>query len=80
MEIELKPCPFCGSCEDVSLYRVYSRRYGGAWFVSVTCELCGARSKAFKTSKEADDEDFWESEACERAAARWNKRAGADDA
>ena len=68
---ELKACPFCGSVEVSIWYQ--NVRYGRIAYAE--CDVCGAKSKAFKyysQEKKFDPEDI--GALC--AFNAWNRRAG----
>ncbi len=62
MDVELKPCPFCGSD------RVFAHKH--FWHV-VLCQHCGAEGPASK-----EGETVSEAEAKAQAIAAWNRRDG----
>ena len=72
MQEELKPCPFCGSDEITAWYQ--GTKYGRIAYVE--CDICGAKTKAFKylsEDKEYDDSD----PGSKKAYAAWNRRNNA---
>ena len=70
----LKPCPHCGG--PAGLFANYSYRTRG-YFVFVKCDICGAQGRICRSENDPQLEN-WESEACNKAAAAWNMRTGAD--
>lgn len=60
---EVKPCPFCGG---KALADCNYGKHG--FFVFVSCQVCGARSKCFAASNLKPNE-FWE-----QAIKAWNRR------
>lgn len=68
MEIELKPCPFCGG---EAYFRTPQKEKGSAMCsVSVECKSCGAMPYAILVYEFLSD-----TEKKETAAKAWNRRA-----
>lgn len=76
MDIELKPCPFCGS--DEVFIHWQGARYGRAIYF-VKCEKCGAETRAFSlradTSELKGSPKEWDNSAAFNALESWNRRA-----
>ncbi len=66
----IKNCPHCGG--RATLRANKSPKTHG-YFVSITCTVCGAQSKAFYTERNPERDD-WQSEACLDAVGAWNMR------
>lgn len=75
IEIELKPCPFCGN-EHIAIserhFSAFASFPGDRIKYSVSCTECGA---------EANGTEMWINgepgfDYCEQAAAAWNYRTG----
>lgn len=60
-EIKLKPCPFCGDEEHIT---IQEKEVGGFDFFSVKCDKCGVRTYAFAYSYSAIES--WNRRACDR--------------
>lgn len=63
----MKPCPFCGG--EPRLHREADYDWDGAYFYSIECKSCGAKSKQQYASKGNDCPEFYES-----VRSYWNKR------
>lgn len=50
MNVELKPCPFCG---DMAKYHGMEALVG--WVINVMCERCGARTRNYDDEAEATE-------------------------
>ena len=57
-----------------SSYQKSYRKY----FVNVRCVVCGSSGKGYTSSRDPEEEN-WESEVCEKAAALWNSRPYLND-
>jgi Lar family restriction alleviation protein len=70
MELEVKPCPFCG-CHDVAVIEGDTFRWRLA-----RCNACGAQAGdvRIQTAGSGDPKE-WEAKAHKAALAEWNKRA-----
>ena len=66
-------CPFCG--HEASGW-VNRGRYGR--FTYVECDLCGARSKAFKYCGDEGAEIDWNDISVEKARDAWNRRVNTE--
>ena len=64
---KLKPCPFCGSVDDIMIHGGYVS--GNVW---ISCEKCGIETDVF-------DEDDYGEEYEQAAIDFWNHRAEARD-
>ena len=73
MEIELKPCPFCGGVVELDARKGYEERqeYYGKACLSIECMDCGAQVTAYNHT---DGPLPYETMAA-AAAEKWNRRA-----
>ena len=67
MEVELKPCPFCGSGKG-NLYRIVINQYGFDT-AAIFCNGCKQTVILEENEWEGTDEKNWE-----LAAEAWNRR------
>lgn len=74
MEIELKPCPFCGG-KAVMTDGTYTEDRIGQKPASIECSKCGARIAIMLDNEYwYDNWDEGKRRAREKLAARWNNR------
>lgn len=69
MAEKLKPCPFCGG---EALFWTSKGRYKD--FAYIQCDTCSAKSKTVVSQFYVDDDEFWDSTACDRLTGAWNRR------
>lgn len=68
----IKKCPHCGGTARLkSNFSVVQSKY----FIWVSCDVCGARSRAYKEREDPATND-WETESCKNAVDAWNLRNG----
>ena len=71
LDIEFKPCPFCGNEEIMIHYN------GSKWgrFYQVKCETCGASTRGVcLPTRFIDKSDEWDNDAANQAITLWNTR------
>ena len=71
--VELKPCPFCGSRK--AAYRHYID--GTEYSCFVQCEGCGASGKEVYVDVSVASGE-WDDDIRKWAAAEWNRRSGVE--
>jgi Lar family restriction alleviation protein len=71
MAHELKPCPFCGSIDRISIRRPMQTARSHRF--AVWCDTCGIWGPSGM-----DGQNWAEVDPVQSAADRWNRRAGAD--
>ena len=67
-EGEIKTCPHCGGS---AVLAVNPSKCG--YFIFVQCEICGARGKTCRDSKDPELYDF-DTTGCDKAIKAWNMR------
>ena len=75
MQVELKPCPFCGGEADISFYASVDSPEPKGRFVE--CMSCAAAGPSFEIQGDAPDRDEYTQT---KAIAAWNTRVGGSDA
>lgn len=68
----IEPCPFCGGAGR--LMKKYNYKYR-CYLVSVSCEVCGARGKAYRAASDPEREG-WKDLFSDGAVMAWNSRTG----
>lgn len=77
MQVELKPCPFCGEAAELDTRQGFRHYRTGEPMekVSVYCISCSAEISHYPGDLDCDRE-----ETAELCIAAWNRRAGDSDA